>query len=196
MSGAPVVGLDMSANSAAVVVLCPSERVLCATTIVPGVVGPARLHKIFLELTRITQTYGPFQVAVREGYAMGATNRPYLLGEVGGITQAVLYPYTGLLTECAPKALKKFAASNACASKREVMDAVRARYGFDTDSDDIADAYALARVALCLANYVKPSRRDELEVLEVIRAGAETETPRRKKSVRVRKSASVQPYEV
>lgn len=181
-----VIGLDMSANSTGVVVLRGTQLEL-AQLIQPGCTGPERLHEIYLALKSIAVAHGPFEIAVREDYAVGATNRPYLLGEVGGIAQVAVFSHTARIAHCAPKSLKKFATGNASASKGEVMDAVERRYGFCTIHDDLADAYALARVGLCLIGLETPTDRAALEALEVLRP----EYVRPKKARSSRRAASV-----
>lgn len=181
-----VIGLDMSANSTGVVILRDGEVEL-ARLITPKTVGPERLHEIYMELKSIAVSHGPFEVVVREDYAVGATNRPYLLGEVGGIAQVAMFTSAERIVHCAPKTLKKFATGNASASKGEVMDAVLRRYGFDTIHDDLADAYGLARIGLCLAGFERPRDRAALEALEVLQP--EYEKPKRAKASR--KPASV-----
>jgi Holliday junction resolvasome RuvABC endonuclease subunit len=168
MPGLPILGLDMSANATGVVVLTNELTVEYARTIEPDCTGAERLHEIYATLTTIARRFGPFAAVVREDYALGATNKPYLLGEVGGIAQVALYPHTGRFFEVAPKQLKKFASGNASATKGEVMEAVKHRYGFATTSDDIADAYVLARIGACLTGYDTPEERPALEVIHAI----------------------------
>lgn len=193
--GLPVIGLDMSSQSAGVVILDRATNVLFQGTITPKMDGPERLYVIYTELIELVRRYGPFDTAVREGYSMGSTNKPYLTGEVGGVTQAALYPRAGRVLEAAPKQLKKFAASNASATKGEVMEAVKHRYGFITACDDIADAYVLARIGACLAGYTTPKERAALEVLAAITA-AGVEGPKPKKRRAIARGASVLAHEL
>lgn len=164
----PVIGLDMSATSTGVVVLNHALGVDYACTINPSCAGAERLHEIYSVLTEIARRYGPFAAMVREDYAVGATNKPYLMGEIGGIAQVALYPHSGQIFEVAPKQLKKFVSGNASASKGEVMEAVKGRYGFETVSNDIADAYVLARIGACLSGYDARQERPALEVIHTI----------------------------
>lgn len=166
--GFSVIGLDMSATSTGVVVLSRELTVEYARTINPTCHGAERLYEIYATLTEIARRYGPFAAMVREDYAIGATNKPYLMGEVGGIAQVALYPHAGRVFEAAPTQLKKFASGNASASKGEVMEAVKGRYGFETESDDIADAYVLARIGACLSGYDARQERPALEVIHAI----------------------------
>lgn len=143
-----------------------------------------------MALSAIADQYGPFEVAVRENYAVGATNMPYLAGEVGGVVEITIYPRSGSFHHCAPKALKKFAAGNASATKKEMMASVLTRYGFATTSDDIADAYALARVAACVAGYATVTDRPGMEVLHAMATTAAEGPKKRRRSVRRSPSVS------
>lgn len=185
----PVIGLDMSANSTGVVVLDFALDVVYEGTIEPPCTGPERLHHIHQQLEMIARRYGPFDTMVREDYAVGATNKPYLLGEVGGIAQVALFRHVGRIVSVAPKQLKKFASGNAAASKAEVMRALELRRGFVTSNDDIADAYALALIGGAIAGYYAPKERAALEVLVALETeGSEDAKPKRKA---MRRQASV-----
>lgn len=185
----PVIGLDLSADCTGVVIVDRDLDVLYTGTIEPDGVGPERLYAIHVELTMLARRYGPFESMVREDYSMGSTNRPYLLGEVGGLAQVALFRHVGGIAHVAPKLLKKFATGNAAASKEEVMRANERRHDFFTGSNDIADAYVLARIGACLAGYATPRDRPSLEVLaELRRASVEGPKPKRKA---MRRQASV-----
>ena len=79
-----------------------------------------------------------------------------------------MYVRSQTYIECAPSALKKFAASDARAEKGDMCQAVRSRWGFDTTDDNLADAFALAQVAYAFANPADCTR-PQLEVLATIR---------------------------
>lgn len=179
------IGVDPSARSTGVVVLREDGLVLHAEALEIETTGVARLVEIRNRLAAICKRYGPFDVGVRESYSLGSTNRPFLLGEVGGIVQLALHDYAGRVEECAPKALKKFATGNASASKAEVMRAVSARWDAHYANDDIADAYVLARIGLSLLAPKGIVRRDQLEVVKKITA------PKKRKNSSFRSRADV-----
>lgn len=164
------IGVDPSARSTGVVVLREDGLVLHAEALEIKTTGVARLAEIRDRLNGICGRHGPFDVGVRESYSLGSTNRPFLLGEVGGIVQLALHDNARRVEECAPKALKKFATGNASASKAEVMRAVSARWDAHYANDDIADAYVLARIGLSLLAPKNLVRRDQLEVVHKITA--------------------------
>lgn len=193
--GLPTIGLDMSATSTGVVVLNRQLVVDYARTINPVTDGAERLHEIYSTLCAIARRYGPFEAMVREDYSIRSTNRPYLAGEVGGIAQVAMVPHAARIFAAAPKQLKKFASGNAEATKGEMMAAVKARYGFETESDDIADAYVLARIGACLAGYDTPKERPALEVFAAITTAAGA-GPKPKKRRAIARGASVLPHEL
>ena len=164
------IGVDPSANATGVVILDAEGAILFERTLTMRATGLARLVALRGQLREICEEHGPFDIGVRESYSLGSTNRPFLLGEVGGIVQLALHDSCRRVEECAPKALKKFASSNASASKGEMIAAVRDRWGVLYEDDNLADAYALARLGLSLLDERRVTRRDQLEVMRVIQA--------------------------
>ncbi|MNO43382.1 Crossover junction endodeoxyribonuclease RuvC [compost metagenome] len=69
----------------------------------------------------------------------------------------------------APSQLKKFVSGNHQAKKSEMMKAVYKKWGFDTDSDNIADAYGLAKLAEAIHNDNTEMTKYELEVVQKIK---------------------------
>lgn len=162
------VGIDPSANATGVVIVDAKGRPLLSELILPKCTGLDRLVFIRRRLNAIFLGMPPLKIGVRESYSMGSTNRPFLLGEVGGIVQLALHDYAERVEECAPKALKKFTTSNASASKDEMMIAIEERWGQRYVDDNLADAYALARLGLTLLDPHSSQMRDQREVVAKI----------------------------
>lgn len=174
-------GVDTSANHTGLVILGLADNypVLAHTIDVEKTQGPERLQLIRKTLEGLLAPYR-FRAAVREAYSHGSTHRAFLLGEVGGLATLAMYEKSDLYAECAPSALKKFASSDARADKDTMCRVVETRWGYKTDDDNLADAYALAQVARALQN-PQACTRPQLEVLATIRAAAngEKKKPRR-----------------
>jgi Holliday junction resolvasome RuvABC endonuclease subunit len=88
----------------------------------------------------------PCLVAI-EGYAMGSKTRPQMAGELGGHLRLLLWQAGIPYIIVPPTTLKKYVLGSGNAAKELMLKEVFKRWGYDTDSNDRADAYGLARVA-------------------------------------------------
>lgn len=96
--------------------------------------------------------------AVIEGYAIKANNRPFDLGEAGGVLRLAL-TIRGIPYEVAPPAtVKKFITGNGQATKEQVAAAIKRNWGFSFKNDDEADAYGMARMATAVKQSAPPLR--------------------------------------
>jgi len=133
--------------------------------------GSVRLDIIFRVLQDKFETiyacHDVKAVAV-EGYAPGAKFGREMAGEIGGITRILsMREFRRRPLVVAPSALKKFATGGGKGvSKEDVMAAVESRWGERFKSDDEADAYVLARVAM--ASTKGATEKHEKEVLAVV----------------------------
>lgn len=85
-------------------------------------------------------------------------------------------------TMVAPMTLKKFVTGKGNSPKDVMIKCVYQKWGFDTDSNDLADAYGLARLAYALASG-KSEHKYERECLTTLEA-APRWTPRRPAATR------------
>lgn len=84
-----------------------------------------------------------------EGYSYGSQHFAHQLGELGGILRYKLYISNWYNTvEYAPTMVKKFTTGKGNAKKDLILLNVFKKYGYETDSPDIADAYAIAKLRL------------------------------------------------
>lgn len=165
------IGIDQSANHSGVVVLAQDGTLLLHKLLEPKVSGLERLAWL---RNALTETLAPFDgalIGVRESYALRSVNRPFLLGEIGALAQLALYDHCQRVEECAPKALKKFTAGHGAAEKGDMKQAVASRWDVVFDDDNLADAYALARLGLALLDPLQTKRRDQREVMATIERG-------------------------
>lgn len=89
---------------------------------------------------------GPTIVAI-EGYAMGSKTRPQMAGELGGHLRLLLWQAGIPYIVVPPTTLKKYVLGKGNAAKELMLKEVFRKWGYDTTSNDRADAYALARIA-------------------------------------------------
>ncbi|MNB81413.1 Crossover junction endodeoxyribonuclease RuvC [compost metagenome] len=68
-----------------------------------------------------------------------------------------------------PSQLKKFVTGNHNAKKSEMLKGVYRKWDFDTDSDNVADAYGLAKIAEAIQSESLELTKYELEVVQKIK---------------------------
>jgi crossover junction endodeoxyribonuclease RuvC len=114
-------------------------------------------YKGFKRLTCIEQSIGNLldewkpNIVVIEGYALGSTNNLALMVEVGTMVRRQLHMH-GITPwwVCPPTQLKKWTTGKGNAKKPDMAASVLDRWGFTSASDDIVDAFALAKLGQAL----------------------------------------------
>jgi len=160
------VGIDPSLRSTGCAVLGENQHPQTALFTAPkarGVVRLAQLRDQFKSLLPGTATY-----ACIEGPSLGSINRADDLGQVRGVFLLTLHDAGIPVTVIPPQSLKKFA-SKGGASKERMIEAAEKEFGLEIDSDDIADALWLARLAHALHDDNIRLTRKQLEVIYGIR---------------------------
>jgi len=114
-------------------------------------------HFVRAELSQVLS--GTYKLSVcYENYSFESTNRSFSLGELGGVLKTTLFEFTGDVNLVEPKRLKKFATWKGNASKDSMMAqalleapylAIIPKKEF---TDDVADAYFLAKYAWYMSN--------------------------------------------
>lgn len=105
-----------------------------------------RLDHIASGVMRIV-TDAKVEAMAIEGYGFSArTAHAHALAELGGVIRTRLHLAGFQWWEVPPSSLKKFVTAKGNSVKDIVLKDVFKRWGFDTDSNDIADAYGLARM--------------------------------------------------
>ena len=169
-----VVGIDQSVLHTGVCVLDVVTGRALLTLIEPSTKLSNIERLVYLQTQLNVALHGVFaSVGVLEGYSISSLNRPFDLGEVGGITKLALHAHSKAVYAAAPKQLKKFVTGNGSASKEQVKDGVCALWGPRIEDDNLADAYGLARIAACIANPKEAIRRAQLEISVAVKATLE-----------------------
>jgi crossover junction endodeoxyribonuclease RuvC len=130
--------------------------------------GVERLAYIREELVKFLTDQKPVFAAL-EGYSIRSVNRPFDLGEVGGLVRLALYDASIPFIVVAPTQLKKFVTGDGDASKEKVQEWLRKKWNVDLSQDDQADAFGLAQVARVYRTR-QTTYRSELEVVTTIEA--------------------------
>lgn len=106
-----------------------------------------------------------------EGYSHGSKTSGMTqtkMSEFGGLLRLYLLDHADVI-EVPPATLKKFVLGKGTGKKDVMLKEVYKRWGYDTDSDDEADAYGLFRMGLMLAGKDEPANAKQSEALDVVR---------------------------
>lgn len=125
----------------------PSEKEICRLVNFPNSKGFGRLQLIAQGVGSLLEQYPPDKVYI-EGYAFGNHTSLVTLVEIGTIIRAELFNRKIQWEDVPPTALKKWTTQKGNATKALMAEVVKARWGFTSSSDDVIDAYALARYGL------------------------------------------------
>jgi crossover junction endodeoxyribonuclease RuvC len=137
----------------------------------PLVARMERLKIFHQKMAGLLLQYKPAVVVV-EGYGYANPWTLATLVEFGTVLRAAAYKQPGVrLVEVAPAQLKKFVLGKGVGKKDEVRLGVFKKWGFEHVSDNVVDAYALARIGLCIAGLAAPTDKLEREVLAVVPRG-------------------------
>ncbi|MBS7812319.1 crossover junction endodeoxyribonuclease RuvC [Roseococcus pinisoli] len=162
-----IMGLDGSATSTGITIFSRNGSLLATYRLQPKINGAARLREIH-EAFRVLLTKHAVGLVILEGYAYGNVNTLATLAEVGGVLRLAMAMYGVPYLSVSPNSLKQFATGKANAKKEEVMKDVYKRWGFDSPGNDIADAYVLGRVGLCLLELTPTENSIQKQVVQTI----------------------------
>jgi crossover junction endodeoxyribonuclease RuvC len=123
--------------------------------------------------------HGPLLIFI-EGYAHSARGSATLsLAEYGILVRKALSSRNpqGIVQEISPTVVKKFATGKGNTSKVQVASSLASRYRISFESDDAADAFALAKLASMVIGFEKDANAvqrkivaDLKESMEIVRA--------------------------
>lgn len=150
-----VVGIDPSTKSG-LVLLQPDKPARTAVLTVPKVKGVARLSELAQRFSDYLDELSDVDVIAMEGYAYANAYTLATLVEIGAVFRLELYRRKLPCYIVPPSVVKKFATGKGNSKKPEVAAAVASRWGFTDPSDDVIDAYVLARIAEQMASGDQP----------------------------------------
>lgn len=158
------VGIDPSTKTG-LVILNEAGEVKQAIEITKDGQDPARMVKLVDEV--MSHLLTDDEVCI-EGYAYGAKGKGISVQYgLGAMFREWLYRNKIIYHEVAPSALKKFAGCKGNAKKDELAVEIFKRTGFEHKSDNVRDAYVLARIARALHEPIKMIAAQQ-EVINVI----------------------------
>lgn len=148
------IGIDPSYSSTGLVVLDNEPQnidPLVAKTIKAGNPRDSFINRIESLLSQLSESLSKYKnyesLTVMEGAAFASEFGAFKLGKLSGVLEYWLathgYPYYLV----APMYAKKVASGKGNATKVQVINGVRSRWGYINKSNDINDAYTMARIA-------------------------------------------------
>lgn len=146
-----VLGIDPSTRTG--LVFISLEQAYISTTVLqfPDRRGMFRVQSIAEAFAAYLGERSP-DLAVIEGYVQGPNPATvFKQVEIGTVLRLALHNLGKPWYLCPPSTLKKYATGNGRSKKPEVAAAVKERWGFECPSDDVVDAYVLAKIGQDLA---------------------------------------------
>lgn len=144
------VGIDPSLRTG-FVVLSPYGEVIETKEIERDGDDPARMSDLIQAV--VDAVHDTDFVAI-EGFGY-ASQRGFLLGGIGWGIRIELYRRGIPYVDVAPSLLKKFTGAKGNASKERVAVEVYKRWGFESDSNNVVDAFVLAQIARVLHEQIE-----------------------------------------
>lgn len=120
---------------------------------------------------------------VIEGYSYGSPFQAHALGELGGIIRFNLYENKSRFTAVPPQAVKKFVSGKAGCPKDIMIKEVFRRWQFDTNDNNVADAFSLCRIGEAISGIgTDDLTQAQREVIEVL-TNPQPKTKKKRKAV-------------
>lgn len=140
------IGLDLSTRTG-LVVLEPGPVVRESIEVAPKSKGWVRVQEITDTILGTITTYSPDEVVI-EGYGFANQHTLVTLAEIGSVVRYCLYLSGVAYREIPPNQLKKFVTGKGNAKKDAITLNVYKRWGYEAETDNVADAYGLAAIGL------------------------------------------------
>lgn len=167
-----VMGLDPSVTGTALVIFGPEsfvyrEEILTkASKWDKNVRGRMERYRHILErVEKLSEEHYPEYLLI-EDYAYNAKGSAVTMGEVGGVLRYNIIDYFENVVEVAPTVLKKFATGKGNANKAAMVSSLSAKYRMKFQTDNEADAYALAKMGMIVAGYDKAETKYQEEAIK------------------------------
>lgn len=140
-----VLGLDVSTKTGWVAIDAMGS-VECGEKQFKSLKGIARVDAFLGFTVELCETYAPVTVYI-EGYGYANKHSLVTLVEIGTAIRLALHSEGITPVEVAPNVLKKYATGKGNAQKDQIMLAVYKKWGFEAETNNIADAFVLAQMA-------------------------------------------------
>lgn len=168
-----ILGLDVSTKTGAVMFSRHGEVVVQKELVLKPLQNDKLVHRMYraVELFHSVRDLVVIErpgLVVFEGYGYANAHTLALLVELGSMARhACIYSKVPYI-DVAPPTLKKFVTGTGNAKKDQMRLAVYKKWKFEHDSDNVVDAYALARLGQGYAGIVPPGNKAEKEALKKV----------------------------
>ena len=166
-----VIGLDLSTKTG-VVCLSDDLSFYFADELNTKLTGFARLSWFRERILKLLKTYPP-ELVVIEGYSFSGKFTNSFQYEIGSIIRMALYDAKIPWVDIPPKSLKSaISSSGGKASKGMMLLEVFKRWGFSAPTDNVADAYGLAKIGQYILGIEKFNKANAatIEKIESVKA--------------------------
>ena len=177
-----VMGIDPSLTATGIVVLKNGEvvhqEVLKNR---PSLLTIERVQDIYFQITEAVYRFTP-QIIVIEGLSFSSRGQGvdaifYLGWRIREELSLQVMPWI----ESPPSQVKKFATGKGNSGKEVVMKDVYKRWGYDTDDNNLADAYVMAQIGLAYLESEEGLTLFQQEVIDALQGKRKAKKPRKKK---------------
>lgn len=173
ITGPLYVGIDSSLTNWAVTMLEEDGSYL-SVLVQPKLKGVERLNYLRFVTSRTLGVWGTLHgvnAIVMEGYSFGSKSRQHAIGEGGAATKLGIFDagYDAVAHLCPPTTLKKFVTNKGTSKKNEMLLGVYKQWDVEFSDDNLADSYALAKVAYHMDN--APTLKYQAEALDNVEQG-------------------------
>ena len=128
-----------------------------------------RLAKYRADMGLVLHRMNPDLVVI-EGPAYNVrSNTSVLINSINAVIKLCVYDAGVPMVEAFPTTLKKFVTGTGRSSKSVIIKKVYMNWGFDTNDDNIADAYGLAQIGLMLVHGDGPAPKFRVDSLKLVR---------------------------
>lgn len=161
-----IIGLDLSLCETGVVVLKLNKH-REDEVIYERVIKPVkeygkftlRLWSIEKDIVDLAKKYPVDKCLIGiEGYAMGGKGRVFQIGELGGVIRLALMRLGYNFIVIPPSNIKQFVTGKGNADKKAVIKGVRHRWHRRYKNNNIADAYAIAKLTKCIWKFKRGTK--------------------------------------
>ena len=165
-------GIDLSLNATGLVLLDGhADGAHCIWAKEVKIVGEGikRKHDIVEKIIEEVDAWAPDRIVI-EGYSMGKNmNSTIPLAEVGGLLRHALWAGDHSWLDPNAPQVKKFATGKGNAPKDVVMMHVLKRWGYESATNNIADAFVCAALGLAHANRLKGVTLDQRTIAGAVK---------------------------
>ena len=143
-----------------------------------------RVNQIIQEIKSFTSPVTVLDLRVIEGFSFGSANKAHQMGYLGYRIREYFdfeSEWDCPVIEPSPNQVKKFATNKATAGKELVMKEVYKRWGFDTDDNNLSDAYAMAQIGRAYLGSIDKLTAFQQEVIDSLQGKQKAKKAKKKK---------------